>query len=883
LEDFLIDPIESVFQHYSTSSNGLTSNEAAKRLTRFGPNLLSNPDPRSKIVNFLSLLRSPITIILLFAAVISIFFYDVDTAVIILILVFLSIALEYFQEARSRRHADMLQRKVTTTAVVLRDGAPKTIPVREIVPGDILLYRAGDFVPVDTRLLEANDVFTDQADVTGESIPVAKNVITPTEAQLLVMDYPNCLFMGSSIVSGTGKGIALKTGAHAHYARLKSHLDTKEELTDFEKGARRFRYIVLEATLILVMLVFFFLSFRFEILNPNAVIAEWGKNILLFFLFSLALAAGLTPDMLSSINYMNLIHGALNMAKHGLIVKHLKSIQDLGTMDVVCLDKTGTLTQNRIEGLRYLDIEGYEEEKVFQYSYLNSYFHSGLKTLDDMAILQHETVETSIYQKIAEIPFDFTRKRITTVVRKGDKQYLIVKGAPEDIIRLCYACEFGACSYELAGERLDTIHANYERYSGDGYRVLAVAYKEIPPENRAYSVSDEVDLTMLGFVIYQDPPLEASKVAIEKLTKAGVKVKIITGDNEIFTRHVMESLEIPIEGIVIGPDLVQASDDALARTVERVNIFARVTPGQKSRILNVLRSNGHVVGFLGDGITDASTVRNSDIGISTDNAAGAAKESADIVLMKKDLDVLYEGVLEARRTFHNTLKYLLLRSSSNLGNMFTLAAMVVFLPFLPMLPRMILLMNLLANVMDSFLPSDNVDDQVLMAPRRLNVDYIRRFMFVMGPISSLGDLVTLVVVVFLILGGIPAHGFTAGQQGIIQTALFTEMLLSEILVIYVLRTPRSPFRQNKPSLTLMLSTILISAFGIMLPYIPFGMSLFAFVPLPTIYYLYLAVILIGYLVLFYYLRRWLFRRNAPLIEAEHGGPAPVELPFIGTR
>jgi Mg2+-importing ATPase len=548
-----------------------------------------------------------------------------------------------------------------------------------------------------------------------------------------------------------------------------------------------------------------------------------------------------------------------------VIVKQLRAIQNFGNMDVVCIDKTGTITENAIQLVRRVDIDGNDDEKVYFYSYLNSYFHSGIRTSNDEAMLAITGINASDYEKIDEIPYDFTRRRITIVVRRANEQVLIAKGDPEDILKACITCEEGACAYDIDEEAVERIHNKYEELSSDGFRVLGIAYKNVPIENRQYSINDEMDLIFMGFIAFIDPPREDATAAIEKLSKAGVRVKILTGDNEIFTQRTMEQLKIPVEGVLIGSDMIQNTDEGLARIVEKTNVFARITPGQKSRILNTLKQNGHVVGFLGDGINDASTIKNADVGISTGNAVSIAKQSADIILVSKDLGTLYEGVMVARRTFSNTLKYMLLATSSGFGNMLSLALISVFMPFVAMLPRQILLSNLLSDLSYSAIPTDNVDDAVLMKPRKLDVEYIRKFMMVVGPVSSLMDILTFLVVAFLIIGGSPFN-FNSDQIQIVQTALFVELTVTEIIEVFALRAPSSPISINKPSKILLGTSLLIAIIAIALPYIPFMNSIMQLEAPNPIFYLWLAIITGVFLVLVYYVRRWFYSKNGYRLE-----------------
>ncbi|HME51995.1 MAG TPA: magnesium-translocating P-type ATPase [Candidatus Lokiarchaeia archaeon] len=859
MEEILDKPVEFLYSSYSSSATGLSSEEATKRLLQFGQNEISIKKKRSTIAGLLYLFRSPIVIVLLFAAVVALFFGDIQSSIIIFVIVFLDIGLESLQEKRAEHATDMLRKKVANTVTVLRGGVEKEIPLVDVVPGDVIRLSAGDLVPADARLLEAKDLFIDQAELTGELYPVQKVAGLLDENQMSMMDWANCVFMGSTVVSGDGKALVINTGNNSEFAHLAMSITVTESKTEFEKESKKFGYFLLELTLVLALLVFFILALSYSLGYYSALPGlsqTWQAYMVKYFLYALAATVGLTPGMLSIINSMSLLRGAQSMAKKGAIVKRLKAIQNYANMDVLLTDKTGTITENTIPLVRRMDVEGKDDEHVLFYSYLNSYFHSGMKTPNDLAGLANKDIDVTGYDKIAEIPFDFTRKRITTIVKNGEEQLLISKGAPEDILKICFNCELNACLYDLNREFIKKIEEKYRSLSAEGFKVLAVAYKSMPVEIRQYSVADEVDMTFLGFVAFIDPPKQDAKESFQKLARAGIKIKILTGDNELFVKKIMEQLNIPVEGIVVGQDMIEISDETMSILVENANVFARITPGQKSRILNILKGNGHIVGYLGDGVSDASTIKNADVGISTDKAVHVAKEAADIILMKKKLEVLYDGAIEARRTFSNSLKYLLHSTSGNFGNMLTFAVLGAALPYLPMLPRQILLNNLLTDLSDNFIPTDNVDEEVLLKPRKLEISYIRRFMLIMGILSSSADIMTLIILIL----GIP--GITQAQ---IQTSLFLEMLITNMLVIFVIRTPRLGFLKNRPSQALLLGNIVIMVLALVLPFTFVGVNIFSFADLPPIYFAFLAIITTGYLVAVYYTRRWYFQKYAYLL------------------
>lgn len=874
MEEILDKPVEFLFSSYGSSVKGLSSGEATKRLLQFGQNEISIKKKRSRFASLLYLFRSPIVIVLLFAAVVAAFFGDIESSIIILVIVFLDIGLESLQEKRAEHATEMLRKKVANTVTVLRDGVEKEIPLMDVVLGDVIKLNAGDLVPADARLLEAKDLFIDQAELTGELYPVQKVAGLLDENQVSMMDWANCVFMGSTVVSGDGIALVINTGNDTEFANFAKSVMITESKTEFEKESKKFGYFLLELTLVIALLVFFILSLSYSVgyysILPGAN-QTWQAYIVKYFLYALAASVGLTPGILSIINSMSLERGALSMAKKGVIVKRLKAIQNYANMDVLLTDKTGTITENSIPIVRRMDVEGKDDEHVLFFSYLNSYFHSGLKTPNDLAGLANKDIDITDYEKVSEIPFDFTRKRITTVVKHGEEQFLISKGDPEDILKICFNCELNACLFELNRELIKKIEEKYRSLSAEGFKVLGVAYKSMPVEIRQFSMADEVEMTFLGFVAFIDPPKEDAKESFQKLARAGIKVKILTGDNELFAKKVMEQLNIPVEGIIVGKDMIEISDETLSILVENANIFARITPGQKSRILNSLKGNGHVVGYLGDGVSDASTIKNADVGISTDKAVHVAKEAADIILMQKKLGVLYDGAIEARRTFSNSLKYLLHSTSGNFGNMLSFAVLGAALPYLPMLPRQILFNNLLTDLSDNFIPTDNVDEEVLLKPRKLEISYIRRFMLILGLLSSSVDILTFIILIL----GIP--GITQAQ---IQTSFFLEMLITNMLVIFVIRTPRLGFLKNRPSQALVVGNIVIMVLAVVLPFTFLGVDVFSFVPPPPIFFAFLVIITAGYLVAVYYTRRWYFKKYAYLLvqsqvaapEASTGAP-----------
>jgi Mg2+-importing ATPase len=841
-EEILTLPIEELLKRLKTSLNGLSSEDVEERLKLFGYNELVKKKKRLAIISFLSHFKSPLVIILLIAGLISGILGETTNAAIIFFIVVFSIILDFYQESKAERAAEMLKQRVATTATVLRDGVKREVRLNEIVPGDIIYLSAGDIVPADARVITAKDLFVNQSVLTGESFPVEKIAQPLKSFDLSITEWRNYLFMGTSVVSGTAMAVVVKTGSLTEYGKIAKRLVEREVETEFQRSIRNFGYMIMQVTFILVLFVFF-------------INALFMRGILDSLIFSVALAVGLTPELLPMIISINLSKGAISMANKGVIVKRLAAIQNFGNMDVLCCDKTGTLTENRIKLILHVDINGDENEKVLLYSYLNSYFQTGLKSPLDEAILNFKDINVKNYQKIDEIPFDFVRKRLSVVVGNQNQYFIITKGAPEEIVNICTYYEVGDIIADITDEIHRKIEQKYIELSSEGYRVLAVAYKRLKEIKPIYTVNDEKEMIFLGFIAFIDPPKETAREALQLLKKANIELKILTGDNELVTRKVCEHLGFDIKGIVTGSQIAQMHDDALARIVEEANVFCRVTPSQKDRIINALKKNGHVVGFLGDGINDAPSLKNADVGISVDNAVDIAKESADIILLQNDLKVLHDGVLEGRKTFGNTMKYIMMGVSSNFGNMFSVAGASLFLPFLPMLPTQILLNNLLYDFSQSTIPTDEIDQEYIEKPKRLDIRFIRRFMIFLGPVSSLFDFLTFFIMLFI---------FNA-YESLFQTAWFIESLTSQTLVIFVIRTRKSPFWKSKPSKLLLLSSIAIVIFALVLPYTPLG-EIFEFVRPPATFYIALAIILITYIILAEIIKNWFYKKYGHLIE-----------------
>jgi Mg2+-importing ATPase len=835
-EELLSQPIDELFARLNSSQSGLTPREAWDRLGIYGPNELAKRKKRTVVVEFLLHFRSPLIIILLVAGLISAFLGEVPNAAIIFSIVILSVVLDVYQEHRAEKAAEMLKKKVTTTATVIRNGVKQEVTLSEIVPGDIIYLSAGDIVPADARVIDAKDLSIDQSTLTGESFPVEKEAAVLKAEGSEITGWNNCLFMGTSVVSGTATAVVVKTGNFTEYGKIAKILVARVPDTEFERGLRRFGFLMMEVTFLLVLFVFFINALK-------------GRDVLMSLLFAVALAVGLTPELLPMIVSVNLSNGAIRMSKKGVIVKRLASIQNFGSMDVLCTDKTGTLTENKITLVLHVDIEGKDDEKVLVYSFLNSYFEKGLKSPLDDAVLNHEKIDVKGYQKIDEIPFDFIRKRISVVVEREGKRFLAAKGAPEEIIKICSQYEIKGKIFNLTSDLQKKIEQKCYELSSEGFRVLEVSYKKIGREKQTYSANDENNMVFLGFIAFLDPPKETARESLQLLNAAGVELKVITGDNELVTRKTCEQLGFKIKGVVLGSEVAQLQDDALARVAEEANIFARVTPTQKDRIIRALRNNGHVVGFLGDGINDAPSMKTADVGISVDNAVDVARESADIILLQKSLRVLNEGVLEGRKTFGNIMKYIMMGTSSNFGNMLSVAIASLFLPFLPMLPIQILLNNFLYDLSESTIPTDNVDPEYAEKPKRLNIPFIRRFMLFLGPISSIFDLLTFFIMLVIFNATIP----------LFQTAWFIESLATQTLVIFVIRTAKSPFYKSRPSRLLLFSSLVIVVFAFLMPLTPLGV-LFGFVEPPVTFFVLVLGLIGTYLMLVEIVKKWFYKR-----------------------
>jgi len=823
-----------LFQRLRTTADGLTTEESEKRLAELGPNLLKKKKRTDPIALFASQFRSPIILILLIAAAISYFLADRQDAVIILVIVFASGFLGFLQERRAADAVAGLIAIVQIKAVVLRDGNSTAVPVEEIVPGDVILLAAGDSIPGDCLIFESKDLFVDEAALTGETYPAEKAIgVVPPESPLAKRS--NALFMGTHVVSGVAKAVVVLTGRGTEFGKVSDRLRLRPPETEFERGVRRFGFFLMEVTLMLVVAIF-------------AINVYLSRPVLDSFLFSLALAVGLTPQLLPAIISINLAHGAKKMAESQVIVKRLSSIENFGSMNILCSDKTGTLTQGVVELRSALDNHGDESEKVLLYAYINSYFQTGFTNPIDVAIRKRRPSDLSGVVKLDEVPYDFIRKRLSILVEQNGKRLMITKGAFEKVLDVCSSAEdHRGERVELAGAQ-EKMHQIFENLGTHGYRVLGIAYRNIGEEPNI-SKDSERKMTFLGFLVFYDPPKQGLAETISELSTLGITLKVITGDNRLVASVVVQEVGIKDPVVVTGSELSRMSDEALFSRVDKVDVFAEVEPNQKERIIRALQKTKNVVGYMGDGINDASALHAADVGISVDSAVDVAKDAADIVLLKKDLRVLLEGTREGRMTFANTLKYVFMATSANFGNMFSMAGASLFLSFLPLLPKQVLLTNLLTDFPETTIATDSVDPEMVRKPRRWDIGFIRRFMLVFGVISSVFDFMMFAALIFLL------------NASVIQfrTAWLLESVISASVIVLVIRT-RRPFFRSLPAKQLLIATVTIIGVALLLPYALPG-SVFDFEALPALFLLIIGIIVVLYVLVAEFAKRMFYRSS----------------------
>jgi Mg2+-importing ATPase len=835
---------EEAFRGLQTNVNGLSEEEAGRRLEQYGPNVVTQEQRHGRIKLLGRACANPLVVLLLLLATVSLVTGDVRAATVMLIMVVLGVMLRFLQESRADNAAAKLKAMISVTATVVRDGQPRELPLSRLVPGDVVHLAAGDMIPADLRIVSCKDLFVIQSSLTGESLPVEKSDAREDTGSKTVLELKNTCFLGTSVESGTATGVIVETGFRTYLGGMARAIVGQKVQTSFDKGVSRFTWLMIRFMVVMVPLVF--------VINGLT-----KHNWIEAFFFAMAVAVGLTPEMLPMIVSVCLSRGALTMSHKKVIVKRLNSIQNLGAMDVLCTDKTGTLTLDRVILERHCDVVRHEDEGVLMLAYLNSHFQTGLKNVLDRAILQfrelHEKLSVPNFQKVDEIPFDFSRKLMSVVVQTPEGVHrLISKGATEAVFHRCSSFELDGKVYPTDPLMITELKEECDALSADGFRVLAIAYRDM--ERRAvYSKDDEHDLVLKGYVAFLDPPKETAAPAILALRNHGVAVKTLTGDNELVSRKICQEVGLSTEYVLLGGQVETMSDPELAEAAEKTTLFARLSPAHKQRIIRALQSKGHVVGFLGDGINDSPGLRTADVGISVDSAVDIAKEAADIILLEKSLMVLQEGVVEGRKVFANILKYVRMGASSNFGNMFSVLGASAFVPYLPMAPIQILTNNLLYDFSQAPIPADDVDPEQIAKPRPWHMGELARFILFIGPCSSIFDYTTYLMMLYLFNGWDPANA------SLFQTGWFVESLLTQTLIIHVIRTNRIPFLQSRASWPLMATTLIIMGIGVWLPASPIGPWL-GFTPLPLLYWPLLALTLFGYVLLTQGVKMWLIRK-----------------------
>jgi len=837
---------DTVLKGLGSQLSGLSTAEADSRLKQFGMNEIARGKRQSALMRLLGNIKNPLVLLLLALGVLSFLTGDLRATVVIFVMVVLGVVLRFFQEMRADNAAERLQAMVSNTATLVRGGKEEEVSLKVLVPGDVVRLAAGDMVPADVRVLSAKDLFLNQAALTGEALPVEKKAAPASANVQNPLELPNICFLGSNVESGSATAVVIHTGDRTYFGSLAASIVGQRQLTSFDLGVNKFTWLMIRFIAVMVPAVF--------------LISGLSKhNWLEAFLFAMAVAVGLTPEMLPMIVTVNLSKGALAMARKKVIVKRLNAIQNFGAMDVLCTDKTGTLTQGKIVLEKYLDAHGDPSEKVLHYGYLNSYHHTGLKNLLDEAILDHEELEERLkakekYRKIDEIPFDFVRRRMSVVVEdETGLNTLICKGAVDEVMSLCTRVEVKGEVIEVLPEHDAKRRQLADDLNGQGFRVIALAYKQMPGSSNepVYSVKDESDLILLGFLAFLDPPKDTATEALKRLHTLNVDVKVLTGDSEIVTAYICKEVGMPVEHLLLGSQIETMSETELAEAASATSVFARLAPAHKEHIIRALQSKGHVLGFMGDGINDAPALKAADVSISVDRAVDIAKESSDIILLENSLLVLEQGVLEGRRVFGNIVKYIKMAASSNFGNMFSVVGASAFLPFLPMLPIQVLTNTLLYDFSQTTIPTDEVDADWLTKPRQWTIGKILRFILFIGPISSIFDYVTFFMMLYV---------FNCWHNpALFHTGWFVESLFTQTLIIHVIRTNKIPFIESRASWPLMITSVVIVAAGAWLTVSPLANTL-GFVPLPPPYWLFLAIMLLGYAVLTQVGKTWFIHR-----------------------
>jgi Mg2+-importing ATPase len=869
LKDLATLPTEEIYHALDADPRGLTQSVAEERVAEYGANEVHHESAPSWFTQLLQSFVNPFIGILIVIALVSMIMdvwmappgqADYKTVIVVSVMVMVSSLLRFFQEFRSNRAAEALKSMVRTTATVERrqdEEEPKRheVDIKDLVPGDIILLSAGDMIPADSRIIVSKDLFLSQAMLTGESLPVEKKECTPGDVAS-PLELENICFMGTNVVSGTARAIVVSTGNLTYFGSISKSLTGKRAETSFDKGINKVSWLLIKFMLVMVPLVF---------LINGLTKHNWMEALL----FGISVAVGLTPEMLPMIVTANLAKGAVNMSKRKVIVKRLNAIQNIGAMNILCTDKTGTLTMDKIVLQKHLNVFGDDDDEVMKWAYLNSFHQTGLKNLLDVAVLEHaedvhDYLKAEDFRKIDEIPFDFNRRRMSVILeQKSHRQLLICKGAVEEVLDLCSHAFDPGDDHELHTETdlvvpmdarmREAVLKTSRKMNEEGLRVLLVAIKEFEERPLTYSVSDESNMILTGFIGFLDPAKPSAKPSIEALQGLGIHIKVLTGDNEIVTKKICRDVGIPFQHILLGSDLDVMGDEDLATALDEVSILAKLSPTQKSRVIRVLQGVGHTVGFMGDGINDAAALRDADVGISVDTAVDIAKESADIILLEKDLMVLRKGVIYGRRTFGNIIKYIKMTASSNFGNMFSMLGASALFPFLPMLPIQILVQNLLYDFSQTSIPWDRMDKEYIEAPKKWDASGIARFMIWIGPTSSIFDYATFALMYFLFKANSPEH------QALFQTGWFVEGLLSQTLIVHLIRTRKIPFIQSWATAPVLALTTLIMAIGVFLPFSPLAPAL-KMVPLPLSYFPWLFGILFAYCLLTQAVKTWFIRK-----------------------
>ena len=836
---------EELLQTLRTSLDGLTQAEAEERARAAGPNEIAQERRQGWPLRVLKIIYNPLVILLSILSAVSYLTGDARAGTVMAMMVALSVGLRFFQEARADAAAQKLKAMIHVTATVVRDGSAREIPLRDLVPGDIVKLAAGDMIPGDVRLLSLKDLFVSQGSLTGESLPVEKGHEAEIPKESSPSDLKNICFMGTSVESGTAMAAVVTTGVRTYLGSMARSILGERTQTSFDQGLNRFTWLMMQFMAVMVPLVFVINGFTKH---------DWKGA----FFFAMAVAVGLTPEMLPMIVSVCLSKGALAMSRKKVIVKRLNSIQNFGAMDVLCTDKTGTLTEDRVVLMRHCNVAGIESVDVLMDGYLISYFQTGLKNLLDRAILDsadfHGKAIVEKYGKLDEIPFDFTRRMMSVLVQDPQgKAILLTKGAPEEVFLRCSHFELDGKLSAMDPDLMVGLKKEYDSLSNDGFRVLAVASRELPGKHIC-AKEDERDLVLRGYVAFLDPPKSSATRALAALYEVGVAVKILTGDNHLISRKVCKDVGLPADPMLLGADVEKMSDAELGEAAQKATLFARLSPAHKERVIRILRGKGHVVGFMGDGINDAPALRAADVGISVDTATDIAKESADLILLEKDLMVLAGGVVEGRKVFANIVKYIRMGASSNFGNMFSVLGASAFLPFLPMAPIQVLTNNLLYDFSQVPIPADAVDDEQVRRPRPWNIGEIKRFILLIGPVSSIFDYTTFLVMLWVF------DCWDPSRASLFQTGWFVESLMTQTLIIHVIRTNKIPFLQSRASWALTVTTISIMALGMWLPYSPLASAL-GFTQLPQMYWPILMLTLLGYMGLTQIVKLWLLRKQ----------------------